>query len=191
MTFSSFVPLSGYGFFSTLVKSHIFFSSVVADGVEPFWPLFFLWNFRLVRYGCTETGGLASNGSIPAGAELRLRDLPEMGYLTSDRPFPRGEILAKVAASGYFSLKRWNADGTLSEDLDSKEWLVMNGVRYFCTGDVGERRGPDEIRIIDRCKNHFKLAQGIFVAPESCYIRRSILLHFFSSFHCYVLGARN
>lgn len=27
--------------------------------------------------------------------ELRLRDLPEMGYLTSDVP-PRGEILARV-----------------------------------------------------------------------------------------------
>ena len=44
-------------------------------------------------YGCTETGCLASNGS--AAKELRLRDVPELGYFTSDVP-PRGEILARV-----------------------------------------------------------------------------------------------
>eukprot|EP00438_Fugacium_kawagutii_P030787 Skav221436 [mRNA] locus=scaffold140:49097:50167:+ [translate_table: standard] len=47
-------------------------------------------------YGCTETGGLCSNGSLALSAEIRLRDLPDMGYLTSDQPFPRGEILAKT-----------------------------------------------------------------------------------------------
>ena len=32
---------------------------------------------------------------------------------------------------------------------------------------MGERRGPGEVKVIDRCKNHFKLAQGIFVAPDA------------------------
>ncbi|CAK9086876.1 Carboxylic acid reductase (CAR) (ATP/NADPH-dependent carboxylic acid reductase) (Aryl aldehyde oxidoreductase), partial [Durusdinium trenchii] len=116
-------------------------------------------------YGCTETGRLASNGAC--AKELRLRDLPEMGYLTSDVP-PRGEILARVEpdAAGYFSLVRWTPDGTLAKEPGSSDWIDLDGVRYFCTGDVGEQLAPGQIRVIDRCKNHFKLAQGIYVAPE-------------------------
>eukprot|EP00435_Cladocopium_sp_Y103_P037343 s2581_g9.t2 len=90
-------------------------------------------------YGCTETGGLASNGAI-SGTELRLRDLPQLGYLTSDRPFPRGEILAAVKSCGYFALERWEEDGTLGEEVEG-DWVM-----YFCTGDVGERRGPGEVK---------------------------------------------
>jgi len=33
-------------------------------------------------------------------------------------------------------------------------------------GDVGELIGPGQFNIIDRCKSHFKLNQGVFVAPE-------------------------
>lgn len=35
----------------------------------------------------------------------RLIDVPEMGYLTSDKPFPRGELLIKsdVMTSGIVS----------------------------------------------------------------------------------------
>ena len=38
---------------------------------------------------------LASNGSVAENAEIRLLDLPDLGYLTSDCP-PRGEILART-----------------------------------------------------------------------------------------------
>ena len=38
---------------------------------------------------------LASNGSVAENVEIRLLDLPELGYLTSDCP-PRGEILART-----------------------------------------------------------------------------------------------
>lgn len=35
---------------------------------------------------------------------LQLRDCPELGYLTSDKPYPRGEILAHTPrlSPGYF-----------------------------------------------------------------------------------------
>ena len=46
--------------------------------------------------GTTETGGLCSNGAVTDGVQLRLRDVPSMGYLTSDKPHPRGEVLART-----------------------------------------------------------------------------------------------
>jgi fatty acid CoA ligase FadD9 len=114
---------------------------------------------------------------------VRLRDLPEMGYSTSDRPYPRGEILAHrpFASAGYFSLGKFEAQhgvmaepppastsgpGGEGEEKEEDGWVTLGGVRYFCTGDVGELVGPGQVRVIDRCKNHFKLTQGIYVAPE-------------------------
>lgn len=121
-------------------------------------------------YGTTETGGLSSNSSTRDGVELRLRDVPEMGYLTSDRPNPRGEILARTTRmTCYFRRSDLRQDGTMaaSVDTDQSAWITLGGVRYFRTGDVGELVAPGQVRVIDRCKNHFKLAQGVYVAPET------------------------
>jgi acyl-CoA synthetase (AMP-forming)/AMP-acid ligase II len=56
------------------------------------------------------------------------------------------------------------------DDNEDKEgdgdWVLVGGVRYFRTGDIGEMVGPGEVRVIDRCKSFFKLAQGMFVAPD-------------------------
>ena len=54
------------------------------------------WLFRAVGrpivngYGTTETGGLISNGLVKMdeGVDIRLVDVPSLGYLTSDEPFP-------------------------------------------------------------------------------------------------------
>ncbi|CAE7561362.1 car [Symbiodinium sp. CCMP2456] len=118
-------------------------------------------------YGCTETGRIASNGTVAENVEIRLLDLPELGYLTSDSP-PRGEILARTPyMAGYFSLERFTDQGTVRQmESDSEDWIVLNSVMYFRTGDVGELVAPGNVRVIDRCKHHFKLAQGIYVAPE-------------------------
>ncbi len=37
---------------------------------------------------------------------------------------------------------------------------------YFRTGDIGQREADGTVRLIDRVKNVFKLAQGEFVAAE-------------------------
>ena len=140
-------------------------------------------------YGTTETGGLASNGTITAGVEVRLVDCPELGYTTADKPFPRGEILARSPRmfEGYFNLDRFDATSGKLQPLPSsnsssdgpepgegdggesadRDWVTLNGVRYFRTGDIGERRPDGEIRVVDRCKAFFKLSQGVYVAPEA------------------------
>ena len=84
---------------------------------------------------------------------IRLRDVPEMGYLTTDTP-PRGEICVKTSymISGYYK----NAEETSEKFQDG----------YFCTGDIGVMERLGFVRVIDRKKNIFKLAQGEFVAPE-------------------------
>ena len=112
-------------------------------------------------FGTTETGGLTSNGKLVPGVELRLLDCPEMGYTTADKPYPRGEILAhsKKMSPGYY-----NPPGDWGDDND-RNWVNLGGLRYFRTGDVGELV-KGNIRVIDRCKSVFKLAQGIFVPPE-------------------------
>ena len=84
---------------------------------------------------------------------IRLRDVPEMGYFTSDKP-PRGEVCVKTSymISGYYKNQ---------EETNEK---FQNG--FFCTGDIGAMERPGFVRVIDRKKNIFKLAQGEFVAPE-------------------------
>ena len=49
---------------------------------------------------------------------------------------------------------------------ESEDWIELDGVRYFCTGDIGEQHAPGQMRVIDRCKNHFKLAQGTGFCSE-------------------------
>ena len=43
-------------------------------------------------FGATETGGLLWDGESGRNVQTRLVDCPELGYLTADVPFPRGEL---------------------------------------------------------------------------------------------------
>ncbi|KAH7841077.1 hypothetical protein Vadar_025249 [Vaccinium darrowii] len=119
----------------------------------------------LQGYGLTETCGasflalpdqmdmIGTVGSPVPVVDVRLESVPEMGYdaLSST---PRGEICMKgeTLFSGYY--KR--------EDI-TKE-VVVDG--WFHTGDIGEWQPDGIMRIIDRKKNIFKLAQGEYVAVE-------------------------
>ena len=109
----------------------------------------------LEGYGLTETSGASSvtfandpvSGHIggPLGCvKWRLKDLPEMNYLSSDKPYPRGELCMKGATvtSGYYKRPDKTADA-----FDADGW--------FLTGDVAMVYPNGSVRIIDRSKNIF------------------------------------
>ncbi|KAI9016595.1 hypothetical protein DFJ74DRAFT_677731 [Hyaloraphidium curvatum] len=97
-----------------------------------------------------------SNVGIPYSyLEVKLVDVPELGYRATDRPNPRGEILVRGpnVFAGYYK-----EPSKTAETVDREGWLAM--------GDVAELLPDGTLRIIDRAKNVFKLNQGEFVAPE-------------------------
>lgn len=86
--------------------------------------------------------------------KIRLKDLPEMNYLTNENP-PKGEVqlLSTCNFRGYFK----NPEKT-KEVFDGEGWIN--------TGDVGIIQQNGSLKIVDRVKNIFKLAQGEYIAPE-------------------------
>lgn len=86
-------------------------------------------------------------GGPTEGVKIRLKDLPEMSYLSSDKPYPRGEVCMQGPSifSGYF--KR---EDKTAEAFDAEGW--------FMTGDVAMVYPNGSIKIIDRSKNIFKLS---------------------------------
>ncbi|KAJ1959355.1 medium-chain fatty acid-CoA ligase faa2 [Dispira parvispora] len=87
--------------------------------------------------------------------EVKLVDVPELGYTVKDQPFPRGEIYARGTSifQGYYK-----NPGQTREALTEDGWVR--------TGDVGLWDAKGRLVIIDRRKSMFKLAQGEYVAPE-------------------------
>eukprot|EP00878_Enallax_costatus_P000737 GHUV01000851.1.p1 GENE.GHUV01000851.1~~GHUV01000851.1.p1 ORF type:complete len:760 (+),score=146.74 GHUV01000851.1:92-2281(+) len=136
----------------------------------------------LEGYGMTETSCTISITRVDdptighVGAplpccEVKLVDIPEMSYLTSDQPFPRGEVCVRgpTIFQGYYKDHTQTA-----EVLDTDAWLH--------TGDVGLWLPGGRLKIIDRKKNIFKLAQGEYIAPEkieNVYMRSPLVLQAF------------
>jgi fatty acid CoA ligase FadD9 len=106
-------------------------------------------------YGSTELGGVTIDGRFNREnvTAYELADVPELGYRKTDRPYPRGELLVKARRMipGYYG----NPEATRE---------IFDEAGFFCTGDIVEERGPDEVVWIDRKKNVLKLAQGEFVS---------------------------
>ncbi|KAJ2611623.1 medium-chain fatty acid-CoA ligase faa2 [Coemansia sp. RSA 1365] len=118
-------------------------------------------------WGATESCGLgvanipkenqAGRVGIPQhGIELKLEDVPDMNYCSTDKPFPRGEMMVRgpCVFGGYYKDER-----KTSETILEGGWLA--------TGDIGRINEDGTVSIIDRKKNIFKLSQGEYVAPEA------------------------
>ncbi|KAH3744291.1 ATP/NADPH-dependent carboxylic acid reductase [Pelomyxa schiedti] len=108
-------------------------------------------------YGSTEAGSIAGDDGkfYSCVTDYKILDLPELGYSNKDLPYPRGELLLKTSemTPGYFNNPEAN-----SSTFDSEGW--------YHTGDIVALIGERQIKIIDRIKNIFKLAQGEFVEPQ-------------------------
>ncbi|XP_024962069.1 long chain acyl-CoA synthetase 9, chloroplastic isoform X3 [Cynara cardunculus var. scolymus] len=149
-------------------------------------------------YGLTETcaGGTFSEyddtsvGRVGAPlpcSYIKLIDWPEGGYLTSDSPMPRGEIVigGPNVTLGYFK----------NDERTQEVYKVdERGLRWFNTGDVGRFHKDGCLEIIDRKKDIVKLQHGEYVSPGkveavlsvSPYVD-NIMLHA-NSFHSYCVA---
>ena len=106
-------------------------------------------------YGLTEVGGVSRDGLIvrPPVMDYKLVDVPELGYFSTDRPYPRGELQVKTATAtpGYYKRPDVTAE-------------VFDADGYYRTGDVMAEVAADQLVYVDRRNNVLKLAQGEFVA---------------------------
>jgi len=82
-------------------------------------------------YGLTEVAPVIRDGIIarPSVIDYKLIDVPELGYFTTDKPYPRGELLVKSENStpGYYKRPEVTAEA-FDED------------GYYRTGDIIARQ---------------------------------------------------
>eukprot|EP00743_Colponemidia_sp_Colp-15_P005852 GILK01006290.1.p1 GENE.GILK01006290.1~~GILK01006290.1.p1 ORF type:complete len:687 (+),score=122.15 GILK01006290.1:37-2061(+) len=145
-------------------------SAPISDQVKDFLRICFSCPI-LEGYGQTECTAAATvalgtdvtnghvGGPLPVN-EIRLEDVPDMNYTSNDidehgNPMPRGEVC--IRGSNVFVGYYRQPDKT-AEALDNEGWLH--------TGDIGQWLDNGNLKIIDRKKNIFKLAQGEYVAAE-------------------------
>lgn len=82
-------------------------------------------------------------------------DVPDMEYLSTDSPQPRGELLVRSATlfKEYYK-----------NEAETKKAMTEDG--WFRTGDIATVDSMGRFQIIDRVKNVLKLAQGEYISPE-------------------------
>lgn len=123
-----------------------------------------------VGYGATETSACITSmdthdtrtghcGPPNHGVRLVLEDWAEGGYLVTDKPNPRGEIVVggPMVSRGYFR----------SPEMTDKVFFERDGTRWFRTGDIGEVDETGVLRVIDRKVDLIKLNNGEFVSLGS------------------------
>jgi len=129
-------------------------------------------------YGMTEICGVISlqpiygvvEGEVGApfiNGEYKLVDIPESSYLTSNKPFPQGEVWVrgKHVCVGYLNHPELNSESRTEDG-------------WFKTGDIGEIRENNALALIDRKKSLVKLANGEYIAVEylECVYKSSLIV---------------
>merc|ERR1719231_752347 len=131
-------------------------------------------------YGLTETcaatcitlgedNATSCVGPPQESACLRLRDWEEGKYFASDKDDPkigmrRGEVLiGGPAISDGYLVDETNPDPEIVAK-NAEDYVTIEGVRYFCTGDIGQFTASGNLMIIDRKKDLVKLQMGEYVA---------------------------
>ena len=94
-----------------------------------------------------------SLGCTPGSVEVKLVDVPDLNYLTSNTP-PQGEVWIRGNAviEGYLDNPEENAKA------------FYDG--WFKTGDIGLFDEMGQLKIIDRKKNLVKTLNGEYIALE-------------------------
>jgi len=129
-------------------------------------------------YGMTEICGVISlqpiygvrEGEVGApfvNGEYKLVDIPESNYLTTNKPYPQGEVWVrgKHVCSGYLNHPELNSESRTKDG-------------WFKTGDIGEIRENNALALIDRKKSLVKLANGEYIAVEylECVYKSSLIV---------------
>jgi fatty acid CoA ligase FadD9 len=108
-------------------------------------------------YGSTEAGGVLADGQVcrPPVIDYKLVDVPELGYFSTDRPHPRGELLLKTMNMfpGYYKRPEVTAE-------------VFDADGFYRTGDIVVELEPDRLQYVDRRNFVLKLSQGEFVTAS-------------------------
>jgi len=123
-------------------------------------------NIFIQGYGLTETYAVSlaqlegdfstgNCGALAASMEACLQSVPDMDYLVTDSPNPRGELLLR--GNARFKEYYRNPEETAKAILEDG---------WFRTGDIAEIDSMGRVKIIDRVKNVLKLAQGEYISPE-------------------------
>jgi len=129
-------------------------------------------------YGMTEICGVISlqpiygviEGEVGApfiNGEYKLVDIPESNYLTTNKPYPQGEVWVrgKHVCVGYLNHPELNEESRTPDG-------------WFKTGDIGEIRENNALALIDRKKSLVKLANGEYIAVEylECVYKSSLIV---------------
>ncbi|KAH8047859.1 decanoate-CoA ligase [Aureococcus anophagefferens] len=131
-------------------------------------------------YGLTESCAASCIGLIDDNATnvvgpptpgvcVRLRDWPEGGYTNADAKDPafgarRGEAPRRADHRPGLLRRPGEPDPELAKK-NAEDFVDIDGITYFCTGDVGTvLEGSGALRIVDRKKDLFKGGTGEYVA---------------------------
>ncbi|CAG2122634.1 unnamed protein product, partial [Medioppia subpectinata] len=91
------------------------------------------------------------------GANMKLVDWADGGYLTKDKPNPRGELMigGDLVGDGYYKAPELTAEAFVTDS---------DGLRWFYTGDIAEVYPDGHFRIIDRKKDLTKVSNGEYIS---------------------------